>query len=106
MTALLDVAEVSKLFALGGGSGPLALLKRHLAGKPDSLSKIHAVDNVSFTIEKGETVGLVGESGCGKSTLVRALARLIDVNSGSIKLGNREISREPSRVFAGDRDRG
>jgi oligopeptide/dipeptide ABC transporter ATP-binding protein len=105
MTALLDVVEVSKLFALGGGRGPLALLKRLLAGNPDSLPKVHAVDKVSLTIGKGETVGLVGESGCGKSTLARALARLIDVNGGSIKLGNREISREPSRVFAGDRDR-
>ena len=61
MTALLDVVEVSKLFALGGGRGPLALLKRLLAGNPDSLPKVHAVDKVSLTIEKGETVGLVGE---------------------------------------------
>src|SRR4029077_17795684 len=50
-------------------------------------------------------VGLVGESGCGKSTLVRALARLVDVSDGSIKLGSRELSLKPSRVFARDRDR-
>ena len=42
---------------------------------------------MSFVIDKGETVGLVGESGCGKSTLVRALTRLIDASDGSIKLG-------------------
>ena len=105
MTTLLDVVEVSKFFAAGGGPGPLALFKRHFAREPVSLPKVHAVDNVSFTIEKGETIGLVGESGCGKSTLVRALARLIDVSGGSIKLGDREISRESSRVFAVDCDR-
>ena len=67
--------------------------------------KVHAVDDVSFIIGKGETVGLVGESGCGKSTLVRALTRLIDVSDGSIKLGDRELARKTSRVFARDRDR-
>jgi oligopeptide/dipeptide ABC transporter ATP-binding protein len=76
-----------------------------LAGGPDKLPKVHAVDDVSFVINKGETVGLVGESGCGKSTLVRALSRLIDVSDGSIKLGDRELSLKPSRVFARDRDR-
>src|ERR1700726_2158952 len=105
MTVLLDVADVSKLYPVGGGPGPLARFKRRFSGGPEKLPKVHAVDDVSFVIDKGETVGLVGESGCGKSTLVRALTRLIDVSDGSIKLGTRELSLKPSRVFARDRDR-
>src|SRR5579864_1435499 len=91
MTILLDVADVSKLFPVGGGPGPLARFKRRFSGGPEKLPKVYAVDDVSFTINKGETVGLVGESGCGKSTLVRALTRLVDVSDGSIKLGTREF---------------
>jgi oligopeptide/dipeptide ABC transporter ATP-binding protein len=105
MTILLEVADVSKLFPVGGGPGPLARFKRRFSGGPEKLPKVYAVDDVSFTINKGETVGLVGESGCGKSTLVRALTRLVDVSDGSIKLGTRELSLKPSRVFARDRDR-
>jgi oligopeptide/dipeptide ABC transporter ATP-binding protein len=105
MTILLDVADVSKLFPVGGGPGFFTRFKRRFAGGPQALPKVYAVDDVSFTIEKGETVGLVGESGCGKSTLVRALTRLIDVSDGTIKLGERELSRKAARVFARDRDR-
>jgi oligopeptide/dipeptide ABC transporter ATP-binding protein len=105
MTALLDVADVSKLFTVGGGQGPWARFKRRLSGGPENLPKVHAVDDVSFVIGKGETVGLVGESGCGKSTLVRALTRLIDVSDGKIRLGTRELSRKAARVFARDPDR-
>jgi oligopeptide/dipeptide ABC transporter ATP-binding protein len=104
MTTLLDVADVSKLFPVGG-PGLWSRFKRRLAGGPQRLPKVHAVDDVSFVIDQGETVGLVGESGCGKSTLVRALTRLVDVSDGSIKLGSRELSLKPSRVFARDRDR-
>jgi oligopeptide/dipeptide ABC transporter ATP-binding protein len=105
MTVLLDVADVSKLFPAGGGPGLLERLKRRYSGGPEKLPKVHAVDDVSFTINKGETVGLVGESGCGKSSLVRTLTRLLDVSGGSIKLGDRELSLKPARVFARDRDR-
>jgi oligopeptide/dipeptide ABC transporter ATP-binding protein len=105
MTILLDVADVSKLFRVGGGPGLWSRLKRRFVGGPQQLPKVHAVDDVSFVINQGETVGLVGESGCGKSTLVRALTRLLDVSDGSIKLGTRELSLKPSRVFARDRDR-
>jgi len=104
MTGLLDIAEVSKRFPVSGGPGLFARLKRRISGGPENLPKVYAVDDVSFVIGKGETVGLVGESGCGKSTLVRALTRLTDV-SGSIKLGSRELALKPSRVFARDRDR-
>src|SRR5580704_6462770 len=105
MTILLDVAEFSKRFPIGSVPGPLARLKRRFSGGPEKLPKVYAVDNVSFVIEKGETVGLVGESGCGKSTLVRALTRLIDPSDGSVKLGTRELSLTPSKEFASDPDR-
>ena len=105
MTTLLDVAEVSKVFPVGGGPGAWSRLKRRFTGGVEKLPKVYAVDDVSFAIEKGETVGLVGESGCGKSTLVRALTRLIDVSDGIVTLGKREVSLKPARVFARDRDR-
>jgi len=105
MTVLLDLEHVSKFFPVGAGPNQLARFKRRLSGGPERLPKIYAVDNVSFVINKGETVGLVGESGCGKSTLVRALTRLVDVSDGSIKLGARELALKPARVFARDRDR-
>jgi oligopeptide/dipeptide ABC transporter ATP-binding protein len=105
MTSLLEVAEVSKFFPIGGGPGAWRRLKRRLTGGVEKLAKVHAVDGVSFVVKEGETVGLVGESGCGKSTLVRALTRLIDISDGHIKLSAREVSLKPARVFARDRDR-
>jgi oligopeptide transport system ATP-binding protein len=53
---------------------------------------IYAVDGISFSIKKGETLGLVGESGCGKSTVVRALARLYTPTSGDVYLNGKNIS--------------
>lgn len=52
---------------------------------------IRAVDGVSFTVEKGETLGLVGESGCGKSTTSRALLRLVPATSGQVRFGGQDV---------------
>lgn len=57
-------------------------LKKNLFGKP--LSFVHAVDDVSFDVYPGETLGLVGESGCGKTTLGRTILRLIEPTAGEI----------------------
>jgi oligopeptide/dipeptide ABC transporter ATP-binding protein len=105
MTVLLDVAEFSKLFPASGIAGPWTRLKQRFSGGPEKLSKVYAVDDVSFVIDQGETVGLVGESGCGKSTLVRALTRLIDATDGSVKLGARELTLTSAKDFARDPDR-
>lgn len=55
--------------------------------------QLHAVDDVSFSIEKGQTLGVVGESGCGKSTLGRLIVRLLDSTEGKIFFENNEITR-------------
>ncbi len=66
-------------------------------GKPVSYFK--AVDNVSFTLHKGEVLGLVGESGCGKSTLSRSLIGLLPVHSGSILYNDKELAQAAPKVW-------
>ena len=68
-------------------------VKRSFTGK--ILKEFKAVDDVSFSIAKGETVGLVGESGCGKTTLGRALIRLIEPTSGNVFLNKKNIAQIP-----------
>src|SRR5262249_31089098 len=71
-------------------------LKKHFPVKKGLLQTtvghVYAVDGVSFTIREGETLGLVGESGCGKSTVGRAILRLVEPTSGSIKIEGDEIT--------------
>ena len=67
--------------------------KKNFFGK--ILKEFKAVDDVSFVINKGETVGLVGESGCGKTTLGRSLIRLIEPTSGSIYFNGKNIADIP-----------
>lgn len=54
---------------------------------------LHAVDDVSFSVEKGKTIGIVGESGCGKSTLGRTILHLLDSTDGKIIFQNEDVTR-------------
>ncbi len=79
---LLRVENVKKYFPITRG----IIFQKQVAA-------VQAVDDVSFTVERGETFGIVGESGCGKSTLARVILRLLDPTSGSIVFEGRDISR-------------
>ena len=68
-------------------------IKKNFIGK--ILKEFKAVDDVSFMVKKGETLGLVGESGCGKTTLGRALIRLIPPTSGNILFNGKNIAHIP-----------
>ena len=60
---------------------------------------LHAVDNVTFNIEKGKTIGIVGESGCGKSTLGKTLMRLHQPTSGEVMFKDTDIANIPLKEF-------
>lgn len=60
---------------------------------------LHAVDNVTFNIEKGKTIGIVGESGCGKSTLGKTLMRLHNPTSGTVMYKGVDIANMPIKKF-------
>ena len=64
---------------------------------------LKAVDDISFTLQAGETMGIVGESGCGKSTLVRGILGLETVTSGSIKLHGEELTTLDKKSFRSKR---
>lgn len=80
---LLDVKHLKKYFSTSGGL-------------------LHAVDDVSFQIERGKTLGIVGESGCGKSTIGRTILRLLEPTSGSVFFDGVDLtslSKEQLRVM-------
>src|SRR5271156_1045631 len=71
----------------GGPAQPLLIareLKKHFPVKGARGKSVQAVDGVSFTVRKGETLGIVGESGCGKSTLARLLLHLVVPDAGEL----------------------
>src|SRR5262247_2319255 len=79
-TPLLRVKNLKKYFPIRGG-----LFSREVA-------RVHAVDDVSFDILKGETLGLVGESGCGKSTTGRCILRLIEPTEGEVWFEDKNVT--------------
>ena len=79
---LLVVNDVKKYFPITRG----IIFQKKVA-------HVQAVDGVSFSINQGETLGIVGESGCGKSTLARCIVRLLDTTAGSISFEGRDITK-------------
>ena len=92
-TPLLTVEHLTTRFAVKGG-----VLRRTVA-------RVHAVEDVSFTINSGETMSLVGESGSGKSTVARSILRLVEPESGAVDLGGTDIlALSPSAMRRARRD--
>jgi peptide/nickel transport system ATP-binding protein len=83
---LIEVRDLEKHFPLKQG----IILQKQVGA-------VRAVDGVSFDVNEGETLGLVGESGCGKSTTARLITRLLEPTGGSIVYRGEEISHATRR---------
>lgn len=95
---LLVVDSLVKEYPRQGMTGTLAtLFGRKPPVEPENF---RAVDGISFSVERGESVGLVGESGCGKSTTSMMVMRLLDQTSGRIAFDGEEIGEIPAKSFA------
>ena len=80
-TCMLEVKNLKKYFPLN----------TNFFGKPSAYLK--AVDDISFSIEKGKTIGVVGESGCGKTTLGRTILKLYESDGGEIYFNGLDITK-------------
>ena len=97
---LLVVEKLVKEYprkGLGGSMLGKALGRKPAATEPEVF---RAVDGISFTVHRGESVGLVGESGCGKSTTSTMVMRLIDKSDGVINFDGQDIGAIPAKKFA------
>ncbi len=90
---ILEISGLSKEFAVKGRMFPY---KKEM---------LKAVQNVTLTLEKGETLGIVGESGCGKSTLGRLIMRLIEPTCGSVVLEGENLMDLSSPRNFGDTEK-
>lgn len=86
MTPVVEVKNLKKYFSVPNG-------------------ELHAVDDVSFKIERGTTMGIVGESGCGKSTLGRTIIHLLENTSGQILLNGEDVTNVSRKQMKGLREK-
>jgi peptide/nickel transport system ATP-binding protein len=94
---LLVVEKLVKEYPRKGATGFASLFKRRPTPEPEMFK---AVDGISFVVNRGESVGLVGESGCGKSTTSTIVMRLIDKTDGTILFDGEDIGAIPAKKFA------
>ncbi len=84
---LVEIEHLTKRFAVKQGV--------FARGK----AEVHAVEDISLNVRRGETLGIVGESGCGKSTTARLILRLLDLTAGTIRFDGRDISKLSPRAM-------
>lgn len=85
---MISIQNVSKSFKIYHDK-PLTLKEKLLRLRSNNYSEFRALDNVSFTIQKGETVGLIGHNGCGKSTLLKLITKILYPDNGQIIVNGR-----------------
>ena len=94
---LLELRDVSKRFKVGGGLAGLL--------RGDKEQTVYAVNNISFSLRRGESLGLAGESGCGKSTTGKLLVKLLDASDGEIDFDGADLAALDGENLLGFRSR-